>query len=183
MQRAIDVFIRRPVFATMLITTLVVIGSASFLRLGVDRFPSVDLPTVSVRTVFPGASIEEVETLVSQRIEDVVNTIEGIDQLRSISSNGSSLVIVTFALDRDIEDAAQDVRDRVATVLRDLPPETDPPIISKFDNDQTPVLTYALSGDRLVFLCWQVNEPEVSHWHSLEDGFSGRQQIKEAGLE
>jgi HAE1 family hydrophobic/amphiphilic exporter-1 len=147
-QRAIELFIRRPVFATMVIATLVVIGSASFLRLGVDRFPSVDLPTVSVRTVFPGASIEEVETLVSQRIEDSVNTIEGIDQLRSITSNGSSLVIVTFDLERDIETAAQDIRDRVARIARDLPPETDPPVISKFDNDQTPVITIALSAER-----------------------------------
>src|SRR5689334_20562101 len=132
----------------MLIATLVVVGSASFLRLRVDRFPSVDVPTVSVRTLLPGASIEEVETLVSQRIEEAVNTVEGIDQLRSISSQGTSFVMITFALERDIEAAAQDVRERVASVLRDLPPEAEPPIIGKFDNDQTPVLTYALSGER-----------------------------------
>ncbi|MBK7642501.1 MAG: efflux RND transporter permease subunit [Planctomycetes bacterium] len=132
----------------MLIATLVVIGIASFLHLRVDRFPSVDVPTVSVRTVLPGASIEEVETLVSQRIEEAVNTVEGIDQLRSISGPGSSFVMITFELNRDIEAAAQDVRERVASVLRDLPPEAEPPIIGKFDNDQTPVLTYALSADR-----------------------------------
>ena len=134
----------------MLIATLVVIGIASFTRLRVDRFPSVDVPTVSVRTVLPGASIEEVETLVSQRIEEAVNTVEGIDQLRSISGPGSSIVMITFDLSREIEAAAQDVRERVAGVLRDLPPEAEPPIIGKFDNDQTPVLTYALSGDRPV---------------------------------
>ncbi len=150
MQRFVDVFIRRPVFASMLIGTLVVVGIASYLRLQVDRFPSVDLPTVSVRTVLPGASIEEVETLVSQRIEEAINTVEGIDQLRSISSNGSSIVIATFELERDIEAAAQDVRDRMATVLRDLPPEADPPVIGKFDNDQTPVITFALSAERSI---------------------------------
>ncbi len=148
MQRLVDFFIRRPVFASMLIATLVVIGIASLFRLPVDRFPSVDMPTVSVRTVLPGASIEEVETLVSQRIEEAVNTIEGIDQLRSISGAGASIIVITFALERDIEAAAQDVRDRVALVLNDLPPEAEPPIISKFDNDQTPVLTVALSSER-----------------------------------
>jgi hydrophobe/amphiphile efflux-1 (HAE1) family protein len=147
MHRLAQLCIRRPVFAAMLILTLVVIGIASYAKLGVDRFPSVDLPTVSVRTVLPGASTEEVEIQVSQKIEDVVNTVEGIDQLRSISSPGVSFVIATFALERNIDTAAQDVRDRVATVLRDLPPDADPPIISKFDNDQTPVLTVALSGD------------------------------------
>ncbi len=146
MRRLVETFIRRPVFASMLIATLVVVGIASFLHLRVDRFPSVDVPTVSVRTLLPGASIEEVETLVSQRIEEAVNTVEGIDQLRSISGQGSSFVMITFDLERDIEAAAQDVRERVAGVLRDLPPEVEPPIIGKFDNDQTPVLTFALSG-------------------------------------
>ncbi len=148
MERLVSLFIRRPVFASMLIATLVVVGIASLVRLPVDRFPSVDLPTVSVRTLLPGASIEEVETLVSQRIEEAVNTIEGIDQLRSISGAGTSIIVITFALGRDIEAAAQDVRDRVALVLNDLPPEAEPPIISKFDNDQTPVLTLALSSER-----------------------------------
>jgi len=150
MQRLVDVCIRRPVFASMLIVTLVVIGIAGFVRLGQDRVPAVDLPTVNVRTTLPGASTEEVETLVSQRIEEAVNTIEGIDQLRSISTTGASIVLITFRLDRPIEDAAQDVRDRVATVLRDLPPQADPPIVSKFDNDSSPVLTYALSAERTV---------------------------------
>ena len=148
MQSLVAVCIRRPVFATMIVLTLVVIGVAAWFKLGVDRFPSVDLPTVSVRTSLPGASTEEVETQVSQKIEEVINTVEGIDQLRSISSPGVSFVFLTFNLDRNIDTAAQDVRDRVATVLRDLPVEADPPIISKFDNDQTPVLTLALSADR-----------------------------------
>ena len=132
----------------MLVLTPVVVGLASYVRLPIDRFPAVDLPSVSVRTLVPGASAEEVESLVSQRLEEAVNTVEGIEQLRSISSAGSSLVAVTFRLERDIEAAAQDVRERVATALRDLPPEAEAPIVSKFDNDQTPVLTLALSGPR-----------------------------------
>ena len=148
MQKLAEICIRRPVFAAMLILALVVVGASSYLRLGVDRFPSVDLPTVSVRTQLPGASTEEVETEISRRIEEVVNTVEGIEELRSISGPGASVVIVTFNLTRNIDTAAQDVRDRVATVLRDLPEDATAPLISKFDNDQQPVLTVALAGDR-----------------------------------
>ncbi|MGI8785987.1 MAG: efflux RND transporter permease subunit [Acidobacteriota bacterium] len=148
MQKLAEVSIRRPVFAAMIILALVVVGAASYFRLGVDRFPSVDLPTVAVRTFLPGASPEEVESQISQPIEEVVNTVEGISELRSISGNGSSFVIATFNLNRDIDTAAQDVRDRVATVVRDLPRDADPPVISKFDNDSTPVLSIALAGER-----------------------------------
>src|SRR5690606_19564959 len=105
--------IARPVFAAMIILALIVIGTASFFRLGIDRFPAVDLPTVMVRTSLPGASVEEVETQISDVIEEAVNRVEGITELRSISGNGLSLVIVTFDLNRDIDTAAQDVRDRV----------------------------------------------------------------------
>ena len=132
----------------MIILALVVVGATSYFRLGVDRFPSVDLPNVSIRTTLPGASPEEVETIISQPIEEVVNTVEGIDELRSASGRGTSFVMATFNLDRDIDVAAQDVRDRVATVLKRLPNEVDPPIISKFNNEDSPILTIAVSGDR-----------------------------------
>ena len=132
----------------MIVLSLVVVGAASYFKLGVDRFPSVDLPSVNVRTNLPGASPEEVETLVSQRIEEVVNTVDGIDQLRSVSGQGTSLVIATFNLNRNVDAAAQDVRDRVSTVLRDLPPDAKPPVLQKFDSDSSPVMTVALSADR-----------------------------------
>jgi hydrophobic/amphiphilic exporter-1 (mainly G- bacteria), HAE1 family len=148
MQKLAEVCIRRPVFAAMIVMALVVAGAASYFRLGVDRFPSVDLPTLSIRTTLPGASPEEVEAEIAQRIEEAVNSVEGIEELRSISGQGSSIIIVTFTLDRDIDVAAQDVRDRVAGVLRDLPPGTDPPLVRKSDNDSSPVLTVALSGNR-----------------------------------
>jgi len=150
MQKLAEICIRRPVFAAMIVLSLVVVGAASYFKLGVDRFPSVDLPTVAVRTNLPGASPEEMETLVSQRIEEVVNTVDGIDNLRSVSVQGNSIVIATFNLNRDIDTAAQDVRDRVSTVVRDLPPDAKPPVISKFNNDSTPVLTIALSGPRSI---------------------------------
>jgi HAE1 family hydrophobic/amphiphilic exporter-1 len=150
MQKLAEICIKRPVFAAMLILALVVVGASSYFRLGVDRFPAVDVPTVAVRTTLPGAAPEEMETLVSDIVEEAVNTVEGIRELRSISSQNRSNIIATFDLGRNIDTAAQDVRDRVATVLRQLPPDIDPPIISKFDNESTPVLTIALAGDRSV---------------------------------
>src|SRR5258705_1046690 len=99
MQKLAEICIRRPVFATMIVMALVVVGAAGFFRLGVARFPSVDLPTVSVRTSLPGASPEEVESEVSKRIEEAVNTVEGISELRSISGQGNSAVIATFKLE------------------------------------------------------------------------------------
>ena len=148
MQKLAEICIRRPVFATMIVLSLVVVGAASFFRLGVDRFPSVDLPTVSVRTNLPGASPQEVESLVTQQIEEVVNTVDGIDELRSISGQGTSIIIATFKLDRNLESAAQDVRDRVNSLGRNLPEDATPPVVQKFDNDSTPVVTISLSADR-----------------------------------
>jgi HAE1 family hydrophobic/amphiphilic exporter-1 len=148
MQKLAEICIRRPVFAAMIILALVVVGAANFFRLGIDRFPSVDLPTVAIRTSLPGAAPEEIEAEVTRPIEEIVNTVDGIDQLRSVSTAGISVVIVTFKLDRDIDTAAQDVRDRVSTVIRDLPEDATPPIVQKFDNDSAPVLTIALSADR-----------------------------------
>jgi hydrophobic/amphiphilic exporter-1 (mainly G- bacteria), HAE1 family len=148
MQKLAEISIRRPVFAAMIILALVVVGAASYGGLGVDRFPSVDLPTVSVRTALPGASTEEVENQISQVIEEAVNTVEGVQELRSVSSAGNSFVIATFDLERDIDTAAQDIRDRIASVVRQLPEDTLPPVVAKFNNDSSPVLTVALSGNR-----------------------------------
>ncbi|HET8774596.1 MAG TPA: efflux RND transporter permease subunit [Thermoanaerobaculia bacterium] len=148
MQKLAEICIKRPVFASMIVLALVVVGAAGYARLGVDRYPSVDLPTVSVRTQLPGAAPEEVESLITQQVEEVVNTVDGIDELRSVSGPGTSNVTATFRLDRDLETAAQDVRDRVATVVRQLPEDATPPVVSKFDNDSSPVLTIALTGER-----------------------------------
>ncbi|HZS05627.1 MAG TPA: efflux RND transporter permease subunit [Blastocatellia bacterium] len=148
MQKLAEICIRRPVFAAMIILSLVVVGTDSYFKLGVDRFPSIDLPSVYIRTFVPGASPEETETQASQVIEEAVNTVEGIEQLRSISGQGVSMVPMTFDLNRKIDVAVQDVRDRVQSVLRELPPGTDPPIVMKADNDSQPIMTISLSGNR-----------------------------------
>ncbi len=162
MQKLAEICIRRPVFASMIILALVVVGSAAFFRLGVDRFPAVDVPRVTIRTSLPGAPPELVETEVTERIEEAVNTVEGITELRSITGQGTSAVIVSFDLKRDIDAAAQDVRDRVATVQRDLTRAgADPPTISKFSNDDAPVMTIAISGPRSLRELTEVADKQI----------------------
>ena len=127
----LEVFVRRPVFTTMVIATLVVLGLASFVQLGVDIFPKVDLPTITITTTLQGASPEEIESQITKPIEEVVNTISGLDELRSSTIEGQSQVFATFVLERNVQEAANDVREKVGTVLSRLPAGTDSPIIEK----------------------------------------------------
>jgi len=142
--------VRRPVFATVLILSLTVIGVFSFTLLGVDRYPKVDIPTVLVTTIQPGAAPEQVETEISDKIEEAVNTISGIDELRSVSSEGVSQVIITFLLDKDTNIAAQEVRDKVNGALPLLPKTIQQPRVDKFDPDAAPVLSVALTANKPV---------------------------------
>jgi HAE1 family hydrophobic/amphiphilic exporter-1 len=146
MKRLAQICIERPVFATVLILSLVVVGLFAYMNLGVDRFPKVDFPMVTVSTRLVGAGPEEMETEVTDKIEEAVNTISGIDQLISTSSEGVSVVNVMFDLEKDGDVAAQEVRDRVSAVLAQLPKEADPPVIQKIDADASPVLSIALSA-------------------------------------
>jgi HAE1 family hydrophobic/amphiphilic exporter-1 len=147
-QKLAEISIKRPVFATMMNLTLIIIGIVSYGKLGVDRLPSVDVPTVRVSATLPGASPEEIEIEIADRLEEAVNTVEGIDELRSVSNPDRAFILANFNLDRDVDVAAQDVRDRIASVVRDLPDDADPPVVSKVDNDSDPVLTIAISGPR-----------------------------------
>jgi len=146
MHKLAEICVRRPVFATVLVLSLVVVGYFAYLQLGVDRFPKVDFPTITISTHLTGAAPEEIETDITDKVEEAVNTISGIDQLQSISSEGQSQVIVQFVLEKDTDVAAQEVRDKINTILRDLPKDADPPIIQKFDPDSIPVIGIALSG-------------------------------------
>jgi hydrophobic/amphiphilic exporter-1 (mainly G- bacteria), HAE1 family len=140
--------VRRPVFATMLVMVFVVLGVASFSRLGVDLYPKIDLPRATITTTLPGASAEEMETEVTKPIEEAVNTIQGIDELRATTVEGVSRVNISFVLERDVEQAVQDVRDRVSTILYRLPEGINPPVIEKIDPDAQPVMSISVSGDR-----------------------------------
>ena len=144
----LGVFVRRPVFTTMVIATLVVLGLASFIQLGVDIFPKVDLPTITITTTLQGASPEEIESQITKPIEEVVNTISGLDELRSSTIEGQSQVFATFVLERNVQEAANDVREKVGTILSRLPVGTDSPIIEKVDPDSSPVLAVVVSGQR-----------------------------------
>ncbi|MDX2267257.1 MAG: efflux RND transporter permease subunit [Bryobacter sp.] len=148
MQKLAEICIKRPVFATMLIMSLVVLGLNSYMRLGVDFFPKVEFPFVNITTVLPGASPEEVESQVTKRIEEAVNTISGIDELRSISSEGTSLVTIQFVLEKDGDIAAQEVRDKINQVLNELPRDAKQPVIQKIATDASPVLSVVVSSPR-----------------------------------
>lgn len=148
MQWLAKVCVERPVFALMLILAVVVAGAASYQQLGIDRFPNIDLPTIRVQTVYPGAASVEVESEVTQPLEDAVATVAGLDELRSISIDGASMLFLTFRLDQNINVAAQDVRDAIAGILNRLPPGIDPPIVQKQDLDASPIMSIAVSGPR-----------------------------------
>ena len=146
MQKLAEICVRRPVFATVIILALVVIGAFSYLKLGVDRFPNVEFPFVIVTTVLPGAAPEEIETEITDKIEESVNTISGIDELTSFSSENVSVVMIAFDLEKDRDVATQEVRDKISTVLGDLPTDAEPPIVQNFDPGAIPVVTIAVSG-------------------------------------
>jgi HAE1 family hydrophobic/amphiphilic exporter-1 len=140
--------VRRPVFATMLILSLVVVGVFSYFSLGVDLFPKVDIPTVQVKVDDRGASPQEIETEVTKKIEDAVNTISQVDEVRSTSSEGQSLVVITFELAKNGDVAAQEVQKKVNLIVNDLPQTAKTPVVQKFDPDATPVLQVAVSAPR-----------------------------------
>ncbi|MFO0842811.1 MAG: efflux RND transporter permease subunit [Gemmataceae bacterium] len=143
-----DICIRRPIFTLMLVSAPVVMGLAAYFKLGVDLFPNVDLPVVTVTTTLRGASVEEMESGVTKPIEEIVNTVSGIDELRSTTKEGLSQVVIQFVLEKNGAVAAQEVDAKVRGILSQLPAGTDPPIIDRFDLDAAPVMTIAVSGRR-----------------------------------
>ncbi len=144
--RLADVSIRHPVFAVMLIGGIVVLGLVSIPRLGVDLWPRIEFPLVTVQTVLQGAAPETMEREVTEVLEEAVNTIEGIRTLRSASSDSLSLLFIEFELEYDIQEKAQEVRERVAAVSAELPVDVEPPVIDRVDPDAQPVLAILLAG-------------------------------------
>ncbi len=148
MQKLAEICVRRPVFATMLILSLTVVGLFSYKSLGVDLFPKIDLPTITITVVNPGASPQEVETEITDKIEGAVNTISGIDELRSTSVEGVSQVFITFLLEKNPDIAAQEVRNKIDLIANDLPVTAEQPIVQKLDTDAAPVVRIAVSAPR-----------------------------------
>ncbi|HMY17305.1 MAG TPA: efflux RND transporter permease subunit, partial [Polyangium sp.] len=140
--------IKRPVFTVMVAVALLVLGVVGYKKLGTDLFPNVAFPVVSVTIIYPGASPAEMETQVTKPIEDVVVSLNGIDRVRSFSREGVSTTVVIFKLDVDVQEAATQVRERVAQARFKLPNDIQEPVISRLDTDAVPVLIYTLRGRR-----------------------------------
>ena len=135
-----ELCVRRPVFAVMLITFLVVLGLFSFRDLGLDLFPKADPATVKINARLPGATPEEMTTQVVFPLEEAVSTMSGLDELTATIFEGSARISARFVLERDIESAAQDVREKVAGAIRNMPPNMLPLVIQKADPDADPVI-------------------------------------------
>ena len=148
MQWLAELSVRRPVFGSVIVLSLVVVGAFSYFRLGVDLSPTADFPSVSVTTRQTGAAPEEIEIDITDKIERAVNTISGIDGLRSVSTEGVSQVFIQFKLEKDIDVAQQEVQAKVNQILPDLPRDIDQPVIDKVDPDSAPVLYVAVSANR-----------------------------------
>ncbi|MCX6610951.1 MAG: efflux RND transporter permease subunit [Acidobacteria bacterium] len=161
MQKLAEICIRRPVFATMIVLALTVVGAFSFGLLGVDRFPNVDLPIVAIITTNPGASPEEIEREISDRIEGAVNTVSGIEELRSTSSEGISQVVIQFQLGKNVDTAAAEVRQKVDLVLNELPKTADKPQVQKLNSDAADVLLYAVRSPRPLVAITEFADKEI----------------------
>src|SRR5215510_2823035 len=165
-----ELCVKRPVFAVMLITFLVVLGIFSFRDLGVDLFPKADTATVTINVRLPGATSEEVTTQVVLPLEEAVSTISGLDELNSQASEGNARITCKFLLEREIESAAQDVREKVAGAIRRLPPNILPPIIQKADPDSDPVVGLVVAGDKNLRETTEIADKEIKRVLETVDG-------------
>jgi HAE1 family hydrophobic/amphiphilic exporter-1 len=170
MQKLAEICVRRPVFATMLILSITVVGLFSFRSLGVDLFPKIDLPTITITVVNPGASPQEIETEITDKVEGAVNTISGIDELRSTSVEGVSQVFVNFVLEKNADVAASEVRNKVDLIVNDLPETAEVPIVQKLDTDATPVLRIAVSAPRSLREVTDVADKQIKRLIESIDG-------------
>lgn len=182
MQWLAEICVHRPVFATVIVAFLTVVGGFSFFTLGVDRFPKIDLPTISISTSNPGAAPEEMESEVTDIVEGAVNTVPGIDEMRSSSSKGGSNVTLTFNLEKDPDQAFQEIQQKISTIIRRLPETADPPVVRKSDPDSQPVLMYSISAPRNVIELNEMAQNLIQKRIESADGvgevviFGGRQR-------
>src|SRR6478672_5542238 len=144
-----ELCVRRPVFATMLVMSLVVLGIFSFRDLGVDLFPRADPATVNVALSLPGASPDEISSSVIEPMEEAISGVSGIDEISARITEGRGSITVRFVLERDLNDASNDVREKVASAIRSVPPTLLPPVITKVDPDADPVMSLIISSDAM----------------------------------
>ncbi len=161
MQWLARICVARPVFTWVLMLITIVLGTVAYAELGLDKYPNIDVPSVVVTTTLPGAAPEEIESEISDKIEAAVNTISGVDELRSTSSEGVSQVIVMFVLEKNGDVGAQEVRDHVSNVLPDLPKGIDAPVISRFDPDAAPIMLVTLHGPGTIRDLTELSDKQV----------------------
>ena len=147
-----DLSVKRPVFATVVNLLLVVFGIVCFTMLPLREFPDIDSPIISINTNYPGASAEIVETKITQLLEDRISGVEGIKSINSNSRNGRSSITIEFNVERDIDSAANDVRDRVSRALNNLPDQADPPEVSKANADEDTIAWFVLNSENMTTL-------------------------------
>lgn len=170
MQWLAEICVHRPVFATVIVMFLTVVGGFSFFTLGVDRFPKIDVPTISIQTTNQGAAPAEIESEVTDQIEGAVSTVAGVDQMTSSSSRGSSNVTLNFSLEKDPDQAFQEVQQKISTVTRRLPENADPPIVRKSDPDSSPILMYSISAPRNIIALTDFVETQFQDRIQTVDG-------------
>ena len=153
--------VTRPVMITMVVMVFVVLGFFSYRRLAIDLFPEVEFPYVTVTTVYPGAGPEEIETQVTEKIEEVVSTLSRVKRIDSISREALSLVVIEFELDTDVDLAAVDVKDEVEAILIDLPKDIEPPVIREFDINAIPIMNLAVSAARPLDEVFQIADNDI----------------------
>lgn len=142
-----EISIKRPVFATVIILALVVLGLVSYTKLNVDQYPSVEIPVVAVTVVYPGASPDQVETKITQEVEDAVSVVAGVEHVTSTVSEGVSATVIQFTTETNPDTAAQEVRDKLGALQATLPQDAKTPVISRFDPSDTPIMSVALTGN------------------------------------
>src|SRR5438094_2948913 len=162
--------VRRPVFTTMLVMLFVVTGIFSFRDLSVDLLPKADPATVSVTLTLPGASADELNSAVVEPTEEALSSISGIDEMTAQLREGVAKITIKFVLERDINDAAQDVREKTSQAMKDLPPELRPPVIAKVDPDDDPILSFALSGPLSLRALTEIADKQIRRGIETVDG-------------
>lgn len=143
-----EISLKRPVFATVIILALVVLGMFSYKSLNVDEYPDVEIPVVGITVTYNGASPEQIESKVTKKVEEAVSAVSGVEHISSTITEGQSLTIVEFTLETPAGTAAQDVRDKVGSIAGSLPDDAETPVISRFDPSATPIISLTITGDQ-----------------------------------
>ncbi|MEW5923128.1 MAG: efflux RND transporter permease subunit [Candidatus Zixiibacteriota bacterium] len=171
-----DISIKRPIMMSMFLIVFLLFGALAFFKMPLDLMPKIDIPYVSVQTVYAGAGPKEIETQITKKIEDAVSSVSKIDQLISYSMEGLSFVIIKFEMDKDVDIANQEVKDKVDAIIADLPDDAELPTIEKIDLQEFPIIDIVLSGDIPITELWDVADK------TLKDRFSQIEGVARADI-